>query len=50
MFALRSDDNEPSGDADTEEFWRLFGGFAPIGNREESEESLSETSTGKLYR
>lgn len=43
------DDDTPNSEADTEEFWSLFGGFAPIGNRDAAKENVSETSTGKLF-
>lgn len=43
------DDDTPNSEADTEEFWSLFGGFAPIGNRDASKENVSETPTGKLF-
>ncbi|MCO5558070.1 hypothetical protein L7F22_011646 [Adiantum nelumboides] len=44
------DDGELDEETDAGEFWDLFGGFGPIGNRESSEEDhVSELSAGKLY-
>ncbi|KAI5075352.1 hypothetical protein GOP47_0009925 [Adiantum capillus-veneris] len=44
------DDGKLVAEADTGEFWSLFGGFAPIGKRAASEDdAISEVSTGKLY-
>eukprot|EP00250_Pteridium_aquilinum_P015439 c22578_g1_i1 orf=686-3496(-) len=44
------DDGKLVAEADTGEFWSLFGGFAPIGKRAASEDdAVSEVSSGKLY-
>ncbi|MCO5582788.1 hypothetical protein L7F22_036687 [Adiantum nelumboides] len=44
------DDGKLVAEADTGEFWSLFGGFAPIGKRAASEDdAISEVSAGKLY-
>lgn len=44
------DDGKLVAEADTGEFWSLFGGFAPIGKRAPSEDdAVSEVSTGKLH-
>jgi hypothetical protein len=45
-----SDDGKPVGEANTDEFWNLFGGFAPIGKRATSEDdSPGDSYAGKLY-
>ncbi|KAH7302617.1 hypothetical protein KP509_23G079800 [Ceratopteris richardii] len=44
------DDGKLVAEADTGEFWSLFGGFAPIGKRVASDDEVgSEITTGKLY-
>lgn len=44
------DDGKLVAEADTGEFWSLFGGFAPIGKRAGIDDDLSsDTSSAKLY-
>lgn len=48
--SILSDDGKPVGEANTDEFWNLFGGFAPIGKRATSEDdSPGDSYAGKLY-
>ena len=49
-YSIFSDDGKLVAEANTGEFWSLFGGFAPIGKRATSDDdSPCESYAGKLY-